>query len=212
MRNSVKLKQIVVMTTVVLMMIIGGRSLAAAQKAPGLGMGFRGGAFGVPNRLVDYFIYEHPEIRGESYSFEIRSYGVKGPKSLFVGLYSLEYSKMSGEGPWRDEQEHRRLDGRGEITQLTLTAAIIMNIFPSSPVHPYFGLGLGVGKISIWYEGTYTDELGTEITDRYDEDRFIPVLHVPVGIRLNFKNRVDVRFEGGFRNGFYLGAGLTFNF
>jgi len=179
---------------------------------PRTGVGLKGGVFGIPNQLLDLFVYEHPEVRGEVYAFEIRSYGARGPKSVFSGLYSLEYSRMKGEGPWRDEQSHRRLEGAGEITQINITATIIMSLFPGLPVHPYFGAGIGIGRVSIWYEGTYTDELGTQITDRYENDRFIPVGHVPIGIAINFKNRVTARIEGGFKNGFYLGGAVTINF
>ena len=199
----------VVMTLLIVLM---ASSLLLSQKVPKAGIGFRASAFGIPNQILDLFIYEHPEIEGQSYAFEIRSYGSKGPKGVFSGLYSLEYSKMTGEGPWRDEQEHRRLDGKGEISQVSLTATIIMSIFPHSPVHLYIGGGLGIGKISIWYEGTYTDELGTEITDRYEEDRIIPVAHVPVGLAFNIKDKFEIRIEGGFKNGFYLGGGIVFNF
>lgn len=179
---------------------------------PRSGIGVRASVFGIPNKILDYFIYEHPEVKGESFAFEIRSYGRKGPKSLFSGVYGLEYSKMRGEGPWRDQEGHRTLTGRGDVTQVSLTATILMNIFPSSPVHIYMGGGVGVGKISIWYEGSYVDELGTEITDDYKEDRIIPVAHIPVGIIINLKNRFEIRIEGGFKNGFYAGAGVVLNF
>ncbi|UCH97079.1 MAG: hypothetical protein JSV88_09570 [Candidatus Aminicenantes bacterium] len=199
---------------IILLMIVAGSGLvfSSSKKTFKTGIGLKGGVFGIPNQLLDLFVYEHPEIRGEFYSFEIRSYGAKGPKSVFSGLYSLEYSRMNGEGPWRDEQNHRRLEGAGEISQVNLTATIIMSIFPGLPLHPYFGAGLGLGKVSIWYQGTYTDEVGTQITERYEDSRFIPVGHVPVGIAINFKNRVLARIEGGFKNGFYLGAALTINF
>ena len=210
MQNNKKIK----ITLIVLLMIIVGSGFlsSSSKKVPRTGIGIKAGVFGIPNQLLDLFVYEHPEVRGEVYSFEIRSYGTKGPKSVFSGLYSLEYSRMDGEGPWRDEQNHRRLEGNGEITQINITATIIMSLFPNLPVHPYFGAGLGIGKVSIWYEGTYTDELGTQITERYEKDRVIPVGHVPVGIAINFKNRVLARIEGGFKNGFYLGAAININF
>ena len=199
---------------IVLIIVIAGCGFlwSSSEKVPRTGVGLKGGAFGIPNQLLDLFVYEHPEIRGEVYAFEIRSYGARGPKSVFSGLYSLEYSRMKGEGPWRDEQNHRRLEGAGEITQISITATIIMSLFPRLPVHPYFGAGLGIGRVSIWYEGTYTDELGTQITDRYENNRVLPVGHVPIGIAINFKNRVTARIEGGFKNGFYLGAAVTINF
>lgn len=198
---------------ILIIIIVGSGFLSSTpKKVPRTGVGFKGGVFGIPNQLLDLFVYEHPEVRGEVYSFEIRSYGSRGPKSVFSGLYTLEYSKMKGEGPWRDEQNHRRLEGAGEITQINITASIIMSLFPNLPVHPYFGAGLGIGRVSIWYEGTYTDELGTQITERYENKRVIPVGHVPIGIAINFKNRVLARVEGGFKNGFYLGAAININF
>lgn len=199
-------------TLIVITILVLGGGMAMAKKIPHTGVGLRAGAFGIPNQLLDLFIYEHPEIKGQSYAFEIRSYGSRGPKGVFSGLYSFEYSKMSGQGPWRDEQDHRRLDGEGEITQISLTATIIMSIFPRSPVHPYVGAGLGVGRISIWYEGTYRDEVGTEITDRYEKNQVIPVAHVPIGIMINLNNRTEIRLEGGFKNGFYVGAAVAINF
>jgi opacity protein-like surface antigen len=182
------------------------------KKPPRTGIGFKGGVFGIPDQLLDVLIYEHPRIEGYNYAFEIRSYGSRGPKSVFSGIYSFEYSKMSGDGPWRDEKEHRTLAGTGEVTQINLTATIIMSLFPRSPVHPYIGGGLGVGRISIWYEGTYTDEVGTEISDRYEDERIIPVIHVPFGLIFNFNDRVEIRLEGGFKNGFYIGGALVINF
>ena len=200
--------------TIVLIILIAGSGFlfSSSKKVPRTGVGLKGGIFGIPNQLLDLFVYEHPEVRGEVYAFEIRSYGARGPKSVFSGLYSLEYSRMKGEGPWRDEQNHRRLEGAGEITQISITATIIMSLFPRLPIHPYFGAGLGIGRVSIWYEGTYTDELGTQITDRYENNRVLPVGHVPIGIAINFKNRVTARIEGGFKNGFYLGTSININF
>ncbi|MCP4213948.1 MAG: hypothetical protein GY765_04785 [bacterium] len=181
-------------------------------KTSRFGVGVKAGVFGIPNQILDVFIYEHPEVKGESYAFEIRSYGSKGPKSVFSGIYAFEYSTMRGEGPWRDEKNHRSLNGVGEIEQYSLTATIIMSLFPSSSIHPYIGAGLGIGRIDIWYEGTYTDDVGTQVTEDYGEKRFIPVAHVPIGVKINLNERFEIRLEGGFKNGFYLGGGLAVNF
>lgn len=193
-------------------LLLAGWNFLFCGDVPRSGIGVRGSAFGIPNQILDLFIYEHPEIRGESFAIEIRSYGSKGPRSVFSGVYSLEYSKMDGEGPWSDEEGHRTLNGVGEVKQLSFTATVLMNIFPSSPIHLYIGAGLGVGRISIWYEGNYVDELGTVISDSYEENRIIPVGHVPVGVIINYRDKIELRIEGGFKNGFYAGAGLVVNF
>lgn len=182
------------------------------EKIPKSGVGLKISSFGIPNALLDLFIYEHPKISGTSFSFEVRTFALKGPASIFSGIFALEYSKMNGTGYWRIEQHNRQLDGSGEVTQLSLTATVLLNIFPSLPVHPYIGAGIGIGKTSIWSEGTYRDELGTEITDSYKKDIIIPVGHVPVGIKVSLFNKVEVRIEGGFKNGFYFGGGAVYYF
>ena len=183
-----------------------------ARKIANFGAGIRVGYFGIPNPLLDLFLYEHPNLSGSSFAFELRSFGAKGPKSVFSGVYSFEYSTMEGAGPWRINQDDRRLDATGEISQLSLTATVVLNVFPMFPVNPYIGAGIGVGRIQISAQGSYKDELGTEIKDTYLTSRFIPIGHIPVGVRFNIKDKVEIRVEGGFKNGFYFGGGLVYIF
>jgi hypothetical protein len=176
------------------------------------GAGAKYGSFGIPNALLDLIFYEHPQLKGTAYAFEIHSYGEKGPKSVFSGIYSLEYNRMSGEGYFRVNQFDNRLFGSGEITQISFTATILMHIFPSSPIHPYIGGGIGIGRLSIFAEGSYMDELGTTIRKSVIEKLFLPVGHIPIGIMGNFADRLIVRAEAGFKNGFYFGGSLVINF
>jgi hypothetical protein len=176
------------------------------------GAGVKYGTFGVPNALLDLIFYEHPQLTGNSYAFEIHSYGEKGPKSVFSGIYSLEYSRMEGSGYFRSEQYNNRLLGSGEITQISFTATILMHIFPSSPLHPYIGGGIGIGRLSIFAEGSYTDELGTTIRKSVIEKLFLPVGHIPIGIMANINDKFILRAEAGFKNGFYFGGSLVVNF
>lgn len=176
------------------------------------GTGIRISSFGVPNALLDLAFFEHPQLAGTAFSFEIQSYGDKGPQSVFSGIYSLEYSRISGEGYYRIEREDRRFFGSGEITQVSATATILMHVFPSSPIHPYIGAGIGIGHLSIWAEGVYQDELGTTIRDSFQEKMFVPVGHLPIGVMANIRDKFLVRAEAGFKNGFYFGAGFTVNF
>jgi hypothetical protein len=208
------MKKTVIVKKIVLAILILNLSLFLSSfgDLPKTGVGLRFNSFGIPNSLMDLLIYEYPEISGTSFAFEIRSFGSKGPKSIFSGLYSIEYSKMGGEGPWRVEQYNRKIEGSGEVTQVNFTATVLMNIFPSFPVHPYIGAGIGLGRISIWSEGTYTDELGTEIKDTFNESYFVPVGHIPVGLMVNILDKVEIRLEGGFKNGFYFGGGAVYYF
>lgn len=179
---------------------------------PTTSVGLKFASFGIPNQLLDLLLYEHPQISGTAMGLEIRSYGEKGLKSVFSGLYCFEYSKMSGEGPWRYNQQDRQLNGSGEVVQISVTASILLHMFPSFPVHPYIGAGIGIGRISIWSEGSYQDEFGTTIKDSTNQSYIVPVGHIPIGITANIMDKVEIRLEGGFKNGFYFGGSASYIF
>lgn len=197
---------------ILLLTVLLAVALPAAPKVFRYGTGIRISSFGIPNALLDLAFYEHPQLSGNAYSFEIHSYGEKGPRSIFSGVYCLEYSHIKGNGYFRVEQFDNRLFGSGETTQVNFTATILMHIFPSSPIHPYIGGGIGVGRLSIFAEGTYQDELGTTIRKSYENKLFVPVGHIPVGIMGNFNDKFLLRAEAGFKNGFYFGASMVVNF
>ncbi len=197
--------------TFLALMALTALCLTAVDKVHRFGTGMRISSFGIPNALLDLALYEHPQLAGTAVSFEFHSYGEKGPQAVFSGIYALEYSRIAGEGYWRVEQYDNRAFGSGEVTQINLTATILMHIFPTSPVHPYIGAGIGIGSISIWAEGSYQDELGTTIRDTYRKKTFVPVGHIPVGIMGNIGDKFLIRAEAGFKNGFYFGAGVTVN-
>jgi hypothetical protein len=142
----------------------------------------------------------------------MHSYGEKGPRSIFSGVYCLEYSRLSSGGYFRVEQFDNRLFGSGEVTQVNFTATILMHIFPSSPIHPYIGGGIGIGSMSIFAEGTYQDELGTTIRDSFNKKLIVPVGHIPVGSMGNINDKYLFRVEAGFKNGFYFGGSVVVNF
>jgi hypothetical protein len=177
------------------------------------GAGIRVSSFGIPNAILDLVFYEHPQLQGTAFAFEVHSYGEKGPQSVFSGIYCLEYNRMSGEDFFRVEQsDDHRYFGSGEITQINFTATILMHIFPSSPIHPYIGGGIGIGRISISAEGIAQDELGTTIRKTVLEKLFVPVGHIPIGIMGNIADKFILRAEAGFKNGFYFGGSLVVNF
>jgi hypothetical protein len=164
---------------------------ANEARIPRFGAGIRIGSFGIPNALLDLVFYEHPQLTGTTFAFEAHSYGENGPKSVFSGIYCLEYSRMAGNGYFRVEQFNNRLLGSGEITQISFTATILMHLFPSSPIHPYIGGGIGISRLSIFAEGSYMDELGTTIRKTVLEKLFLPVGHIPIGIMGNIANRIN---------------------
>jgi hypothetical protein len=198
-------------TLMLIMALLAAALPAAGAKTSRYGVGFRYSSFGLPNALLDLALYEHPQLAGNAYSFEIHSYGERGPRSIFSGVYCLEYSRITGEGNWRVENFDNRVFGSGEVTQVNFTATILMHIFPSSPIHPYIGGGIGIGHMSIWAEGSYQDELGTTIRDTYEKKFFVPVGHIPVGIIGNINDKYIIRVEAGFKNGFYFGGSVVIN-
>jgi hypothetical protein len=185
---------------------------ASEAKIFHFGAGIRVSSFGIPNALLDLVFYEHPQLQGTAIAFEAHSYGEKGPKSVFSGIYCLEYSRLVGKGFFRVEQFNNRLFGSGEITQINFTATILLHIFPSSPIHPYVGGGIGIGRLSIFAEGSYMDELGTTIRETYLKKTFVPVGHIPIGIMGNIADKFILRAEAGFKNGFYFGGSVVINF
>jgi hypothetical protein len=185
---------------------------ASEAKIFRFGAGIRVSSFGIPNALLDLVFYEHPQLKGTSFAFEAHSYGEKGPQSVFSGIYCLEYSRLAGTGFFRVEPYDFRLYGSGEISQISFTATILMHIFPSSPVHPYIGGGIGIGRISIFAQGSYMDELGTTIRKDVIEKLFLPVGHIPIGIMGNIADKFILRAEAGFKNGFYFGGSVVINF
>ncbi len=198
--------------TLLALFLVLAAALPAAVKTARFGAGARVSSFGIPNALLDLALYEHPQLSGTAFSFEIHSYGDRGPRSVFSGVYALEYSRISGQGHFRVESYDRRFFGSGEVTQLNLTATILMHAFPSSPVHPYIGAGIGIGSMSVWAEGSYQDELGTTIRDTVQEKLLVPVGHVPIGVLLNLGDKFFLRAEAGFKNGFYFGGSAAVNF
>jgi hypothetical protein len=185
----------------------------AVDDIPKWAVGFRAGGFGVPDFILDKFAFEHPTLGGYSFSFEVRSYGAKGHRSSIGALFSLEYNKMDGKGFWRENEDSRQLDVEGELSQVNLTATVLIGIFPNWVVHPYIGFGLGVGRASLWSEGVYTDDdPGTAIKETYVKSLIIPVVHIPIGLMINISNKVEIRIEAGFKNGLYLSGAAVYNF
>jgi hypothetical protein len=198
-------------TLLAVMALLAATLPAAGAGIPRYGAGVRVSFFGVPNALLDLALDEHPKLAGSAFSFEIHSYGKKGPQSVFSGIYCLEYNRISGAGYFRVEKEDKRFSGSGEITQVNFTATILVHIFPSSPVHPYVGAGIGIGRMSVWAEGSY-QERGITVRDTYEKKAFVPVVHIPVGIMGNINDKCLIRAEAGFKNGFYIGGSLVVNF
>ena len=180
---------------------------------PKSAVGMRISSFGILSSIADRFAIEHPKISGTSYSFEVRAFGSKGLKSPATWVFSMEYSSLSGSGTFQESENKRKYENAyGEAYQISMCGTVLINFFPRLPVHPYIGFGLGLGRISYWFEGVYEDDIGTPMKETERGNMIVPVAHLPIGIVGNISDTVEIRLEGGFKNGFYIGLAASYYF
>lgn len=191
---------------------------------PKFGISVKSGWFGIPKKLIDavkldiitideipYALVKKPYIEGEVYGFELRYYGKKGIRSGYSSVLSYERNSIKGEGLWEREIGYGIFGGTLSSNSHTLTFSTQFDIFPSFPIHPFFGLGIGASYLSYKVE-LLTTEKGEEIRKLGKDKVIIPVFHFPVGFRLYIGEIADLKLETGFKNGFYLIGGISFNF
>ncbi len=191
---------------------------------PKFGISLKSGWFGIPKMLIDamkidiitidsipYGVVKKPYIEGEVYGFELRYYGKKGIRSGYSSVLSYERNFLRGEGVWEREIGYGIFGGTLSSNSHTLTFSTQFDIFPSFPIHPFFGLGIGASYLSYNVE-LLTTEGGEEIRKIGKGKVIIPAFHFPVGLRLFIGEIADLKLETGFKNGFYLIGGISFNF
>jgi opacity protein-like surface antigen len=167
------------------------------------GLVARGGLFGVPNLVADEFFAQHPDIEGAFAGAEIRYFGDGGGRGVSsIGL-AIDHGEGDADGTWQADDDDRPTvaDGSVEMTAVTLTG--YWNLFPSWWLHPYIGLGVGVG----WFKGEYADENGPITVEGW-----LPVVHVPVGLALELGRALQLSAEVRFIDGFTGGAALLLRF
>ena len=98
---------------------------------------------------------------------------------------------------WQEEAGDAPIESGGEVDLIAAAMTLYWDFYSSSPLHPYAGLGLGLG----YAEGRYERE-----GERISVDEFLPVVHVPVGLVLNLGERVGLSVEARFIDGFSWGG------
>lgn len=194
------------------------------SEEPKFGISAKGGWFGIPKKLIDamkldvitidgipYGVVKKPYIEGDVYGLEFRYYGKKGLKGGYSSVLSYERNILRGEGIWEREIGYGVFGGTLNSASHTLTFSSLFDIFPSFPIHPFLGLGIGVSYLSYKVELLRT-EGGEEVRKIGKDNLIIPVFHFPLGLRLFIEKRVDLKIETGFKNGFYFISGVSFNF
>lgn len=206
----------------ILLLVIVFKTFTYAE--PKYGISLKGGWFGIPEKLIDamkldiitidgipYAVVKKPYVEGEVYGVEFRYYGKKGIKSGYSTIISYEKNFLKGEGMWEREIGYGIFGGSLNSESHTLTFSTQFDLFPSFPIHPFLGLGLGASYLSYRVE-LLTIEEGEETRKIGKDNLIIPVFHFPAGIRLNIGKRIDLKVETGFKNGFYFIGIFSLNF
>jgi opacity protein-like surface antigen len=183
--------------------LLVGASAALAGE-PQWGVGARVGTFGVPNQILDKVLEKHPGIRGALFGAEIRYLGDGGPGGNLSVALTADAGSTEADGVWQQDPEDKPSSGRGSLEMQAVTLTVYWDLFASSPVHPFVGLGGGVAFI----QGSYRDGDGDEV--RIDD--YLPALHLPVGIVFQLGPTVTLRAEARFIDMISLGGMLMVNF
>jgi hypothetical protein len=193
------------------MVILTTYNIGFAQKSNTVSsrwaLGVGGGWYGMPEEIMSKLVYESPALRGSTYFLKL-SYE-EGTKSFISTVFQLSfvYEKMSGSGIWRYKKNWDSIKGSIDLTQYLMSISTIFNFFNNLPLNPYFGIGLGLGKLDIFVKGQLVKDI--EIEEQDEIGLYIPVLYIPIGLRLKVYDLFEIKVETGFQNGFYMGGILS---
>jgi opacity protein-like surface antigen len=167
------------------------------------GLLVRGGYFGLPNAVADELFVRHPDVKGSSFGAEIRYHGEGGGRGgESIGI-AVESATAEADGEWQQKESDSVTVAGGEFSMFAITLTGYWSLFPSWYVHPYAGIGIGVAHV----KGHFQDE-----EERTDADIWIPVLHVPIGLAVEFGKRFQLAVEGRFLDGIAVGGALQVRF
>ena len=157
----------------------------------------------MPDWLLGLLFEEHPSVDGTMGGVELRYFGSSGPSGAFSVALTVDVGKTEGEGLWQENAGDVPVIGGGKVDLAAATLTGYLDIKPQSRLHPYIGLGLGVG----YAEGTYMRD-GEEIT----VDEYVPVIHIPVGLILALGEHAALGIEGRIIDGISYGGFLQLRF
>lgn len=182
---------------------------SAAQEAqssspqPSWGVVVRGGYYGVPDWLLDLLFERHPDVDGTIFGAELRYYGEGGPSGVLSLGLGFDVGRSDGFGIWQEDAGDLPINGGGEVDILASHLTAYFDIVPSYPVHPYIGIGGGVG----YAEGRYVRD-GEEI----NVEEIVPVIHLPIGIVANLGDNFGLSAEARVIDGISFGGSLQLRF
>ncbi len=163
----------------------------------------RGGYFGLPDVIADKLFVQHPKVAGSFYGGEIRYHGEGGGRGVAsIGL-AVDAGTTEGDGIWQTDEYDPPTAAGGDIKMLSFTATGYWTAFPSWYVHPYVGLGIGVG----YFKGSLTKD-----DDLTEVSLWLPVVHIPLGIAVELGDRFQICVETRFIDGITAGGALQVRF
>ncbi len=164
---------------------------------PRWGIGFRAGTYGVPDWVLDTLFEEHPSVDGSIVGAELRWYGDNGPSGLFsVGL-TFDVGQADGTGIWQETSQSTPVAGGGDIDIAASSLTLYWDFWFWNRIHPYVGLGAGIG----YAKGSYVEE-----NDDITVKEFIPVIHIPVGLAFDLGETFRFSLEGRVIDGWSWGG------
>jgi opacity protein-like surface antigen len=176
---------------------------AAVADDTSVGLIARAGYFGLPDPIADQLFSQHPEVDGTIYGGEIRLHGGGGGRGVFSVGFAVDYGETSAYGIWQTEESSAPQAGSGDISMLAFTVTGYWSIVPGGVIHPYLGLGLGIG----YFKGTIQEE-----ADIVEVETLLPVLHIPMGLALELGPHVQLSLEARIINGIAAGGALQIRF
>jgi len=203
-------------TCVFLALILGFSQLCSAlpstnkSSSPHWTFGVGGGWFGLPKDIMDRLVYRSPALDGITFSLKLGYEKKPGNLVSIAYLFSFSSEEMDGSGVWQYRSISNSIIGKIDSTQHSITATLLFNFFDFSPVNPYLGIGLGLGKIDIWVSGQLVKDIEVSEQDRIG--LILPVFCFPLGLRFKVQNSFIIKIETGFQNGFYLCGYLSLYF
>lgn len=174
-----------------------------ASASPSFGIIARGGYYGVPDWILDLLFEQHPDVDGTMFGGELRYYGDGGPSGTFSIGIGADVGRADGFGIWQEDAGDTPINGGGEVDIIVGHITLYFDFFPSSPIHPYIGIGGGVG----WAEGRYVRD-GEEVNVK----EFVPAIHLPLGILFNLGEHLGISAEARVIDGISLGGSLQLRF
>lgn len=176
-----------------------GRVGRSGEDDTSWGVLLRAGQFGLQDQIADSLLRQHPKITGIAYGVELRYHGEGGGRGVASAGVSLDYCTVAADGIWQADEFHAPEAGGGELSLIALSLTGYLSIFPSWRVHPYVGVGIGLGYV----DGSYRE--GDELID---VSGVIPVLHVPVGLSYELDQHFQLSVEARFVDGVSIGGAL----